>query len=109
LSARGVSDLVYSTSYVECETGCPASTIEHRTINDNDINGAIYLDGTVSVKIATGNVRSKLSFIVSNILNRDPTLIGTSRSGGAIQNLQTEHVLFYTLGRVFRVEFTAEF
>jgi outer membrane receptor protein involved in Fe transport len=109
LSARGVSDLVYSTSYVECETGCPASTIEHRTINDNDINGAIYLDGTVSVKIATGNVRSKLSFIVSNILNRDPTLIGTSRSGGAIQNLQTEHGLFDTLGRVFRVAFTAEF
>ncbi|WP_239018076.1 TonB-dependent receptor plug domain-containing protein [Sphingomonas flavalba] len=109
LSARGVSDLVYSKSYVECESACPASTLENRTINNNNINGAIYFDGTVAFGIQAGNVKSKLSFIVNNILNRDPTLLGTSISGGAIQNLQTRHGLFDTMGRVFRVSLTAEF
>lgn len=109
VGARGVSDLVYSTSYVECTSNCPVSTIENRTINDNDIDGATYFDGSVSVSFRTGHAQSKLSLIVNNIFNSDPTLLGTSVSGGAIQNLQTRHGLFDTIGRVFRLAFTSEF
>src|SRR5690606_30937146 len=66
LAARGFSDLVYSTSYIECDSGCPISTVENRTINNNDVEGAIYLHGTVSLKIPTGDWESRLSFIVNN-------------------------------------------
>src|SRR3546814_7928578 len=50
LVARGFSDGVYGNDYIQCTTNCPASTTQYRTINDNHIDGATYVDASLGFK-----------------------------------------------------------
>ncbi len=51
LLARGFSDGLYDTSFIERTTGCPPSTIDNQTIEDNGLSGAIYFDANISFKL----------------------------------------------------------
>src|SRR3546814_13199271 len=51
LTGRGISSGVYDNSLVECNSGCPASTVTNRTINDNPIAGALYLDPSLTFDV----------------------------------------------------------
>ena len=109
LVARGFSDGVYSNNYIECTSSCPTSTFQHRTISNNRIKGSLYFDGSVGMKIRSGSDDTRLSFIVNNILNKDPTPVGVSETSITLINPQTARPLFDTLGRVFRVALTTKF
>ena len=110
LVARGFSDGLYSNNFIECASNCPTSTLQHRTINNNAIKGTMYFDGSVSVKIPRmGDDETQLSFIVKNIFNRDPVLVGNDIFGGYLPYPQTARPNYDTLGRVFKVALTTKF
>src|SRR3546814_12283126 len=48
LTGRGISSGVYDNSFVECTSGCPASTVTNRKINDNHIAGAFYQEHSLT-------------------------------------------------------------
>lgn len=101
LTARGVSDGVYNTSYIECASACPTSTATNMTINNNHIPGAIYFDGSVNVELPRD---VNLFFAVDNILNKDPVQVAFGPSVGAAP-ISINPLLYDVLGRTFRVGF----
>ena len=109
LVARGFSSGVYSNEAIECTSSCPASTLQHTTINNNHIKGAMYFDGSVHVKLRPAGNETTLSFIVNNIFNKDPVRVGVGPSGSGVTVPQTVQPLYNTLGRVFRVALTSKF
>lgn len=110
LVGRGFGSGVYGNDYVECTSGCPVSTPRYRTINDNDIGGAFYLDGSVSVKLRSGQHEGSFAFVVSNLLNKDPILIGNGPDGNNTPAYpQTARSMYDVIGRTYRVAFTMNF
>jgi outer membrane receptor protein involved in Fe transport len=110
LVARGFGSGVYGNDYIECTTGCPASTTQYRTINDNHIGGATYLDASLSVKFAGLGGDGKLTFVVNNLLNKDPVLVGNGPDGNNVPAYaQTNRGLYDVVGRVFRMGLTFDF
>ena len=109
LVARGFNSGVYSNEWIECTSNCPTSTAFNRTINNNHIDGALYFDGSVSWKIPHGGNESALTFVVRNILNRDPTPFAQPSFGDWITNPEAARPLYDALGRTFRVAFTSRF
>lgn len=104
LTARGVSEGVYDNAFVECVSSCPASTIANRTINDNHIDGAYYLDAAVSYDLEFAGMEStQVFFNVNNILNRDPEIVAYGPAGTAYGNPSTNQGVYDILGRVYRV------
>ena len=103
LTARGVSSGVYSNSYVECTTGCPLSTIAHRTIDNNHIAGALYWDASVSFKFGIGEDVTGEAFLnVQNLANTDPAVVAPLSTGSAYWAPLTNPNQYDMLGRVFR-------
>ena len=83
------SDGKLGNQYIECTTGCPASTANRPTIDNNFIPGAFYFDvgGTYNVTKAV-----TAYFKVDNVFNRDP-----ARSPYFVNP-----ALYDVLGRVYR-------
>ena len=110
LVGRGFGAGVYGNDYIECTSGCPTSTTQYRTINDNHIGGAFYLDGSVSVKLRSGKHEGSFAFIVANLLDKDPPLVGNGPDGNNVPSYpQTSRSLYDAIGRTFRVAFTMNF
>ncbi|WP_084439043.1 TonB-dependent receptor plug domain-containing protein [Sphingobium sp. TCM1] len=110
LVARGFSDGVYGNDYIECTSACPASTTQYRTINDNHIDGAIYFDASIGVKFKAYGGNGKLTFIVNNLLDRDPELIGNGPDGNNVPAYaQTSRGRYEVIGRSFRVSAKFQF
>ncbi len=100
LTGRAVSAGVYNNSWITCTTGCPTSTIDNQTINDNHIAGAFYMDASFAYKFALGEDASAEAFFnVRNIANRDPAQVGYTVP---YLNAVTNYSLYDGLGRVFR-------
>jgi iron complex outermembrane recepter protein len=98
-TARGFSDGVYNTSYIECASACPTSTPDHMTIEDNDINGAIYFDANVNYKLSS---QTEVFLAIDNIANKAPVQMGYGTNvGGAA--LSANPTLYDVIGRAFRV------
>jgi outer membrane receptor protein involved in Fe transport len=99
MTARGFSSGVYNTSYIECRSGCPASTVSNMTIEDNHLPGAIYFDASLKYDLSD---RIETFLSVDNVLNKDPAQVayGTSIGGAP---LSVNAALYDVLGRVFRV------
>lgn len=109
LVARGFTDGVYGNDWVECTSNCPVSTPQYRTINDNDIKGAVYLDASVAFKFPTMGRNGSLTFIVNNLLNKDPVLVGNGPDGNNVPAYaQTNRGRYDVVGRTFRLSFKAE-
>lgn len=110
LVGRGFGSGVYGKDFVECTSGCPASTTRNRTISSNHTPGAFYLDGSISVKVPAASRELTLSFIVRNMLNSAPKLVGNGPTSTYILAYpQTNQSLYDTLGRVFRVAASVQF
>lgn len=102
--ARGVSSGVYDNNAVVCETNCPASTADFRTMNTNKIPGAIYFDMNAGYKFNVAGSRSEIYFSIRNLFNSDPVLVGNGPTGDNTEAYpQTNRALYDVLGRVFRV------
>jgi outer membrane receptor protein involved in Fe transport len=102
--ARGFSDGVYGNDYIQCTSACPTSTTQYRTINNNHIAGAYYFDGSASVKFKAYGTNGTFTFIVNNMLNKKPVLIGNGPDGNNTPAYpQTNRSLYDVIGRTFRV------
>jgi len=109
LIARGISSGTYDNTWVECNSGCPVSTVDNRTTNHNRIDGAIYFDTTLTYTIDWVGESSELYFNVKNISNKDPALVPNGPGGSAYGNPSTNQGLYDFLGRVFRVGIRVNF
>jgi iron complex outermembrane recepter protein len=101
---RGVSGGVYDNSFIVCDTNCPVSTVANRTVNQNKIAGAFYLDFNVNYAFKIDSAKGQLFLSVRNLLNTDPVLVGNGPTGNNTPAYpQTNRVLYDVLGRVFRL------
>ncbi|MBO9575737.1 MAG: TonB-dependent receptor [Sphingobium sp.] len=92
---RWFSDGVYNTAWIECQTGCPASTSQHPTIYDNHMKGAFYVDLSGSVTLKKGvEVYGK----IDNLFNIDPVPSPQTNTG-----IDINPALYDVLGRMYRV------
>jgi outer membrane receptor protein involved in Fe transport len=103
LTGRGISSGTYSNAYIECASACPASTALARTINDNHIDGAFYVDAYLSYKLERGPYRGEVYFNVQNLFNEDPAIVAQGPSGPGHINPTTDSGVYDSIGRVFRV------
>ncbi|HWK49829.1 MAG TPA: hypothetical protein VNR40_08065, partial [Steroidobacter sp.] len=110
---RSFSGVVADNDYIECRTGCPESTVYQRTFDRLGIDGATYLDASVSYRLtelfgSSGDARVFLN--VRNLLNTDPELtpqIGTTGLGYIYSRSQNGR--WDKLGRLLRAGFTYKF
>jgi outer membrane receptor protein involved in Fe transport len=103
LTGRGISAGVYDNSFIECVSSCPTSTVDHRTINDNHIDGAFYVDLALSYDFGIAGAETQMFFNVNNLFNRDPAIVASGPAGSAYATPATNQSLYDLLGRTFRV------
>jgi outer membrane receptor protein involved in Fe transport len=101
LTERWFSDGVYAREYIQCQTNCPVSTINHPTIANNVMRGATYVDlgGTYNV---SGNLTAY--FKIDNLLNKAPEPAPQSTVYYGVNPY-----LYDVLGRMYRVGLRMEF
>lgn len=93
--ARGVSAGKYVANGVECQTGCPLSTSQAPTYDDNTVSGAFYVDFNLTKKFdVLGDGEVFLN--VTNLFDADPILL--PETGLAANSTYSD-----LLGRAFRV------
>ncbi len=101
---RGVSAGVYDNSFIVCDTNCPVSTVANRTVNQNRIAGAFYLDFNINYSFKIDSAKGQVFLSVKNALNTDPVLVGNGPTGNNTPAYpQTNRALYDVLGRVFRL------
>jgi iron complex outermembrane recepter protein len=95
--ARGVSAGRYRADQIECQSGCPVSTTQRPTTDDNTVSGAFYVDLNATKKFdALGRGDGEFFVNVTNLLNGDPILL--PETGLAANSTYSD-----LLGRSFRV------
>jgi hypothetical protein len=102
LAERWFSDGVRSRSYIQCSTDCPVSTINNPTINDNKMDGALYVDVGVTYDISKGDgLQATAFFKINNIANVDP--VPNPQYGSLPISNGTNPSLYDTIGRTYRI------
>jgi outer membrane receptor protein involved in Fe transport len=109
LTGRGISSGVYDNSYVECLSACPVSTAAHRTITDNDIPGAFYLDTYFGYKVPLLGSESQFFFKITNLTDKDPVPVGLGPTDSTNVEPGINRGIYDYLGRTFRVGVRIEF
>jgi iron complex outermembrane receptor protein len=100
-TARGFSDGVINSTYIQCTAACPAATANNPTISNNFLPGAIYFDANISYRLPRG-IESYVS--VDNLANTPPVMVPYGPSiGGAPLSINPN--LYDTLGRTLRMGF----
>lgn len=102
-TSRGFSSGVFNSNYVECQTGCPASTANNITIDNNQIKGAVYFDLSTSYKTQVGPGEGELFLSVRNLFNRDPTIVPAGPGASVFSVTESNPTLFDFLGRTYRL------
>ena len=94
---RGVSSGKYTAGAIECQTGCPISTVQNPTYDDLDIRGTFYVDLNATVKFdALGRGDGEFFVNVTNLFDSNPILL--PETGLAANSTYSD-----LLGRRFRV------
>ncbi|HLT91809.1 MAG TPA: TonB-dependent receptor [Woeseiaceae bacterium] len=110
---RGVSSGRYNdNSFIECSSNCPPSTPEAITINRNHIDGAFYVDTSISYAFDLGRFQdaAEVQFSVYNLLNKDPVLVANGPSGRSTPAFpQVTRDYYDVLGRTFRLSLRLQF
>lgn len=101
-TARGVSSGKYVANGVECQTGCPLSTTQAPTYEDNTVSGAFYVDLNVTKKLGVFGSDAELFLNVTNLFDADPILL--PETGLAANSTYSD-----LLGRAFRAGFRLKF
>ncbi len=102
-TGRGVSAGTYDNTYIECTSGCPESSSQNRTINTNHIEGAFYIDAYFAWNMDVGNLENQLYFKITNVLNKDPEVVGLGPGDSSNVEPGVNRALYDYLGRVFRI------
>jgi iron complex outermembrane receptor protein len=101
---RWVSSGKNLATAIECTSGCPNPTAVRNTVNDNSVDGALFVDFNIAYTIPFGETaESQLFFNVRNIANRDPSIAVRGPGGTSFDFAPTPSGGAYDiLGRVFR-------
>ena len=105
LTGRGVSSGTILNSNIECKTGCPASTANNRTIDNNHLAGAFYFDANLAYSLSSykDNGLDIETFLnIKNLTNKDPVIVPYGPAGSAYGTISTNQAVYDSLGRVFR-------
>jgi iron complex outermembrane receptor protein len=103
LTMRGVSAGVVNSNFIQCTSGCPASTTNRITVSNNHIDGATYFDLNTAYKIHMGDTaQSELFLSVRNVMNKDAALVPIGPGNTSYDFHDTNTQLYDVLGRVFR-------
>ena len=103
LTARGFSNGTYSNNFIECNSGCPVSSADYTTINDNSLPGAVYLDASVAYQLNWNASNVETFFSITNLTNKDPAMVPLGPAGISYAQTPTNPGLYDILGRVYRV------
>jgi outer membrane receptor protein involved in Fe transport len=99
VTARGVSSGTINNQFVECASGCPASTVLHPTIDANYLPGAVYFDVALAYKFGNG---AQAFFNDRNVANKDPAITPRGPANYPFDQFLANPYLYDVLGRVFR-------
>jgi outer membrane receptor protein involved in Fe transport len=94
LYQRWISDGVYNNEYIECQTNCPVSTVQRRTIDNNRMKGATYVDVGGAYDV---NDNVTAYFKVDNLFDEDPVAAPTTNVSPGVNPY-----LYDTIGRMYR-------
>lgn len=104
LIARGISGGTYNNAWIECTSGCPVSTPLARTVDENDVEGRVYLDTAFTYKFGFGEAVDMEAFLnVQNVMDKDPPVVGGAPGGFSYEQPSTNDGLYDVMGRTFRV------
>jgi iron complex outermembrane receptor protein len=95
LTVRGISSGVFNNAWIQCTSGCPTSTTIHRTVDNNQVAGAIYLDSSVGYKFMAG---AEAYLRVDNLLNKGAPAVADDYFLGQGFNPS----LYDSIGRTYR-------
>jgi iron complex outermembrane receptor protein len=99
LAGRGFGSGNKDNRATECTSGCPVSSGNNPTINNNHMAGAFYIDASISYDF---NENGQLFFAVTNLTNLAPEpFVGISNPAGFFQPA-INSVLYDPVGRSFR-------
>lgn len=98
VTATGFSGGKRNNTWVECTSGCPTSTIDNPTIENNHIDGGFYLSTALSYDVSQ---QISVFFNVENLMNTDPPII-SSLTGSYPGGTPINRVLWDAIGRSFR-------
>jgi outer membrane receptor protein involved in Fe transport len=94
---RGVSGGKYVANGIECQTGCPVSTPQAPTYDDNSIDGVFYADLNLTARVDGMGVGEAEVFVnITNLFDANPILL--PETGLAANSTYSD-----LLGRAFRV------
>lgn len=93
---RGISAGKYAATGIECSTGCPLSTPNAPTYDNNRVSGLFYADLNLTQKVTFGDANAQFFINVTNIFDRWPLLV--PETGLAANSTYSD-----LLGRQFRV------
>jgi outer membrane receptor protein involved in Fe transport len=94
--ARGVSSGKYASNGIECTSGCPVSSTNYPTYDNNHVSGLFYVDLNLTQNIKINNKSDAQFFVnVTNVFNRWPLLV--PETGLAANTTYSD-----MLGRTFR-------
>jgi len=102
ITARAMSSGTRLNTYISCTINCPVSTLNYRTISNNDLAGYLYLDASVSYRFDVAGAEIETFLNIKNLTNKDPVIRAqTADEFGYIGHL-TNAGKYDFLGRVFR-------
>lgn len=102
LTARAVSSGVNNAAWVECTTGCPVSTANNPTVDNNRMPGGFWLDAAFNYNFTVGEATEmEFFFNAKNLTNKDAVEYGIFPSTYYLQNYESR--TYDSLGRVYRI------
>ncbi|RYD44475.1 MAG: TonB-dependent receptor [Sphingomonadales bacterium] len=97
VTGRGVSSGKYLANAIECTSGCPTSSSQFPTYDNNHVKGTFYVDLNLTQKVKVGSAsESEFFFNVTNLFDADPLLLPET-------GLAANSTFSDLLGRTFRV------
>ncbi len=101
-NARGFSSGVFNSNYIECVTGCPTSTTNRTTIDNNKLDGAVYFDFSATYKMEFESAQADLFFSVRNLMNRDAGIVPSGPGASVFSTNESNSGLYDLQGRAYR-------
>lgn len=111
LTARYFSSVVPDNDFIECQTGCPASSTLRRTYDSLEMDGGFYLDVSLSYdfKAFFSDVgEARMYFNVRNLLDEDPELTPQTGVSGYLYS-RSNFGRWDKLGRLYRMGVSFKF
>ena len=105
LAARAISSGTIDNSWIECDAGCPTSTVNNRTIQvgGNRLRGYFYVDSMLAYRFSAFGSDGELNFNVRNLFDEDPPRMAQLGTQGTRGNRGTADATYDMIGRSYRI------